>query len=81
MNIESTKLELMHLLLQTQKEVVLTKIKAIFEQESNAFYFNDISEVHQRAKASLEAIENGKTRPINEFKSEVDHWKKGRKAI
>ena len=34
MNIESTKLELMHLLLQTQKESLLNKLKKVFEEES-----------------------------------------------
>ena len=33
MNIETTKLELMHLLLQTQKESILKKIKSVFEEE------------------------------------------------
>ncbi len=80
MNIETTKLELMQLLLQTQKEGVLTKIKAIFEQESRAFYSNKASDLQQRAQASLEAIEKGETRPIQEFKSEVDRWKE-EKAI
>lgn len=76
MNIETTKLELMQLLLQTQKEGILTKIKTIFEQESNEFYSNKASDLQQRAEASLKAIEKGETRPIQEFKNEVDHWKK-----
>ena len=33
MNIETTKLELMHLLLQTQKESILKKLKSVFEEE------------------------------------------------
>ncbi|WP_190311226.1 hypothetical protein [Psychroflexus gondwanensis] len=33
MNIETTKLELMHLLLQTQKESLLAKLKTVFEEE------------------------------------------------
>lgn len=33
MNIETTKLELMHLLLQSQKESVLKKLKSVFEEE------------------------------------------------
>ena len=78
MNIETTKLELMQLLLQTQKEGVLTKIKAVFEQESKAFYSNKASDLQQRAQASLEAIEKGKTRSIQEFKNDVDHWKKSK---
>jgi predicted transcriptional regulator len=33
MNIEATKLELMHLLLQTQKESLLKKLQSVFEEE------------------------------------------------
>ncbi len=33
MNIEATKLELMYLLLQTQKESLLKKVKSVFEEE------------------------------------------------
>ncbi|WP_299892420.1 hypothetical protein [uncultured Lacinutrix sp.] len=75
MNIETTKLELMQLLLQTKKESILEKIKAIFEQESSSFYSTTTSELKQRAEASLKAIEKGETRSINAFKKELDHWK------
>jgi hypothetical protein len=33
MSIETMKLELMHLLLQTQKESLLMKLKSVFEEE------------------------------------------------
>lgn len=78
MNIETTKLELMQLLLKTEKKGVLTKIKAVFEQESSAFYSNKTSDLQQKAKASLEAIEKGETRSIQEFKNEVNRWKEKR---
>ena len=57
MNIETTKLELMQLLLQTKKESILEKIKAIFEQESSTFYTTTTSDLQERAEASLKAIE------------------------
>lgn len=75
MNVEATKLELMHLLLQAKKESLLSKLKKVFEEESNTFYSYDISELQKRAEASLKAIEKGETRPITEFKGEIDHWK------
>ena len=75
MNIETTKLELMHLLLQTQKESLLIKLKNVFEQESKTFYSTDIADLQQRAKVSLEAVEKGETRSIKEFKQELDNWK------
>lgn len=72
MNIETTKLELMQLLLQTQKKSVLEKIKTIFEQESDAFYSDtDNTELQKRAESSLKAIEKGETRTIKEFKNSV----------
>ena len=37
-DIQSTKLELMRLLLDTQKEEVLARIKAVFEQEEVDFW-------------------------------------------
>ncbi|MEM6722319.1 MAG: hypothetical protein AAF611_23535 [Bacteroidota bacterium] len=46
MNIEATKLELMHLLLQTQKESVLKKLKSVFEEEQTDWW-NEISENEQ----------------------------------
>ena len=52
MNIETTKLELMHLLLQTQRESILTKIKKVFEEEQTD-WFNDMSNEEQ------EEIQNG----------------------
>ncbi len=47
MNIEATKLELMHLLLQTQKESLLKKLKAVFEEEQ-VDWWNDLSENEQK---------------------------------
>jgi len=38
MNIEATKLELMHLLLQTQKETLLAKVKKVFEDEQGDWW-------------------------------------------
>lgn len=80
MNIETTKLELMQLLLQTQKESVLAQIKNIFEQESSTFYNTNTADLRNRAQESLQSIERGETRSIHEFKNELDSWKKG-KAI
>lgn len=82
MDIQATKLELMELLLSTQKEGVLKRLKEIFEQESSndAFYATTEEQLQERAKASLESINGGATRNINEFKKEVEEWKQ-KKAI
>ena len=48
MNIEATKLELMQLLLQTEKESLLNKLKKVFEEE-HADWWSDMSEDEQAA--------------------------------
>jgi hypothetical protein len=65
-------------LLKMMKALVETYQKD--ERETSAFYDTSISDLKQRAEASLRSIEKGETRPIQEFKSEVDSWK-NKKAI
>ena len=47
MNVEATKLELMHLLLQTQKESLLAKLKKVFEEEQ-VDWWNEMSKEEQQ---------------------------------
>ena len=47
MDIEATKLELMHLLLQTQKEGLLAKVKKVFEEEGTDWW-DDMDEEEKR---------------------------------
>jgi predicted transcriptional regulator len=59
MNIETTKLELMHLLLQTQKESILKKLKAVFEEEQ-ADWWNEMSQDEQdEIKTGLAQADKG----------------------
>ena len=51
MDIQSTKLELMRLLLNTQKEQVLQRVKEIFEQEEDVDFWDNLDE---ELKASIE---------------------------
>ncbi|MFS4455055.1 hypothetical protein [Maribacter sp. 2304DJ31-5] len=51
MNIETTKLELMHLLLQTQKESILTKLKKVFDEEQTDWW----GELSKEEQAEIEA--------------------------
>ncbi len=59
MNIESTKLELMHLLLQTQKECILEKLKKIFEEEQPDWW-------DEMSKEEQHEIEKGLAQADNE---------------
>lgn len=47
MNVETTKLELMHLLLQTQKESLLAKLKKVFDEEQ-VDWWSDMSKEEQK---------------------------------
>ncbi|QHI36295.1 hypothetical protein IMCC3317_16550 [Kordia antarctica] len=59
MNIEATKLELMHLLLQTQKESLLKKLKSVFEEE-HVDWWNEMSEKEQEEiKTGLTQADEG----------------------
>lgn len=49
MDIRTTKLELMQLMLNTQKEQVLQRIKDIFEQEGEVDFWDELSLEDQSA--------------------------------
>ena len=72
MNIEATKIELMHLLLQTQKESLLTKLKNVFEEEKTDWW-DDLSNKERKdievglSQADNEEYINDKT-AMNRFK-------------
>ncbi len=51
MDVQATKLELMRLLLNTQKEQVLQRIKEIFEHEDDIDFWDNLDE---DLKASIE---------------------------
>lgn len=44
MNVEATKIELIQLLLKTQKESLLAKIKQVFEEESQSDWWDNLSD-------------------------------------
>jgi hypothetical protein len=59
MNIETTKLELIHLLLQTQKESILKKLKSVFEEEQGDWW-NEMSKKEQdEIKTGLAQADKG----------------------
>ena len=60
MNIEATKLELMHLLLQTQRESLLVKLKKVFDEEQ-VDWWNDLSkEEQEEINVGLGQVDKGK---------------------
>ena len=76
MNIEATKLELMNLLLHTQKESVLEKIKYIFRQEASQDWWEELSkEEHQDIEQGLNEFENGQVKSHRDVMKLFDEWK------
>jgi len=74
MNIETTKIELMHLLLQTQKESVLEKIKSIFEKEQTDWW-NDLNEEEKKEmKEGLSQADNGDYISNESVMNSFDKW-------
>lgn len=73
MNIEATKLELMQLLLQTEKASLLAKLKKVFEEEGD--WWDELSaeekeEINQGLKDSVE----GKTTEHSEVMKSFKKW-------
>ncbi len=84
MDIQATKLELMRLLLNTQKEQVLARIREVFEQEEGEEIVGykpngDLitqPELVARAEASERDIAEGRTISIHQFSQDLEKWKK-----
>jgi len=74
MNIEATKLELMHLLLQTQKESLLKKLQIVFEEEAGDWW-NEISESEQKEIITgLNDADNGDYIDNKSVMKRFDKW-------
>ena len=74
MNIETTKLELMHLLLQTQKESILKKLKSVFEEEQ-VDWWNEMSKTEQEEiKTGLTQADNGELKANEVVMKRFDKW-------
>ena len=76
MSIETTKLELMKLLLNTQKESVLEKIKDIFQKESSQDWWEEMNEEqHHDIELGLKEAENGQVKSHQDVMKSFDEWK------
>lgn len=74
MNIETTKLELIHLLLQTQKESILKKLKSVFEEEQ-ADWWNEMSQDEQdEIKTGLAQADKGELKAYETVMKRFDKW-------
>ena len=74
MNIETTKLELMHLLLQTQQESLLAKLKKVFEEE-RVDWWNEISlEEKQEIETGIKQADNQETIAHKQVMKRFEEW-------
>lgn len=74
MNIETTKLELIHLLLQTQKESILKKLKSVFEEEQ-ADWWNEMSQDEKdEIKTGLAQADKGEIKAYETVMKRFDKW-------
>ena len=74
MNIETTKLELMHLLLQTQRESLLTKLKKVFEEEQIDWFQEMSLEEQKEIETGLKQADNQEFISHKEVMNNFDKW-------
>ncbi|MBS9464408.1 hypothetical protein KIM67_18470 [Flagellimonas sp. 389] len=74
MNIETTKLELMHLLLQTQKESLLAKLKKVFDEEQTDWWDEMTKEEQDEIKAGLSQADKGEYSANETVMKRFDKW-------
>ena len=74
MSVETTKLELMHLLLQTQKESLLAKIKKVFEEEQVDWWSEMSKEEQQEIKTGLAQADKGNCTANETVMKCFDKW-------
>ena len=75
MDIEATKLELMHLLLQTQKEGLLAKVKKVFEEEGTDWWDDMDEEEKKEIETGLAQADKGEFTPHNKVMKRFDKWR------
>lgn len=74
MNIETTKLELMHLLLQTQKESLLIKLKKVFEEEQTDWWNEMSAEEQQEIKTGIKQADNEQYIAHKQVMKQFEKW-------
>lgn len=74
MNIEATKLELMHLLLQTQKESLLAKLKKVFDEEQADWWSEMTKEEQEEIKTGIKQADKGEYVANETVMKRFDRW-------
>lgn len=74
MNIETAKLELMHLLLQTQKESILKKLKSVFEEDQVDWWSEMSKKEQEEIKTGLAQADEEKHKANETVMKRFDKW-------
>ncbi|EIJ38215.1 hypothetical protein JoomaDRAFT_1196 [Galbibacter orientalis DSM 19592] len=74
MDIETTKLELIHLLLQTQKESILMKLKSVFEEEQVDWWSEMSKNEQEEIKTGLAQADKGEYKANETVMKCFDKW-------
>ena len=74
MSIETTKLELMQLLLHTQKKSVLAKLKRVFEEESTDWWGEMSSEEKEEIHVGMKEADREEYIDEKEIKKHFQKW-------
>jgi len=74
MDIQATKLELMQLLLQTQKESLLKRLKDIFDEEQIDWWQNLSEEEKAEIEMGLSQADNGSLKSNESVMKHFDKW-------
>ena len=75
MDIEATKLELMHLVLQTQKETLLAKLKKVFEDEQVDWWDEMEEEEKKEIELGLAQADKGRLTSHDKVMKRFDKWR------
>lgn len=72
MNLQAKKLELVQMILNTEKPTVLAKVEAVFKKEKGADWWDEISEGEKEAiNQSIAEADNGQLIPHAKVMEEV----------
>lgn len=74
MSIEAKKIELMHLLLQTQKESLLAKLKKVFDEEQGDWWSEMSKDEQQEIKIGLKEADKGEYIANETVMKRFDKW-------
>lgn len=75
MDIQSTKLELMRMLLNTQKESVLERLKKVFEDEEGTDFWDELDpDLRTSVERGLRQSANGQVKSHEEVMKKYSKW-------